>query len=92
MLEAVGTTRGQLFFVLLSENICGTVLAALICAFVGLPSILVIVRFALNSIVTPDFTVGGVMLLVCALVSAVCGTAAWRLTAGEPLCERLAEE
>ncbi len=92
MLEAVGTTRGQLFLVLLSENICGTVLAALICAFVGLPSILVIVRFALNSIVTPDFTVGGVMLLVCALVSAVCGAAAWRLTAGEPLCERLAEE
>ncbi len=92
MLEAVGTTRGQLFLVLLSENICGTVLAALICAFVGLPSILVIVRFALNSIVTPDFTVGAVMLLVCALVSAVCGAAAWRLTAGEPLCERLAEE
>lgn len=92
MLEAVGTTRGQLFLVLLCENICGTVLAALICAFVGLPSILVIVRFAMNSIVTPDFTVGGVMLLVCALVSAVCGAAAWRLTAGEPLCERLAEE
>lgn len=92
MLEAVGTTRGQLFFVLLSENICGTVLAALICAFVGLPSILVIVRFALNSIVTPDFTVGAVMLLMCAAVSAVCGAVAWRLTAGEPLCERLAEE
>ena len=92
MLEAVGTTRGQLFLILLCENICGTVLAALICAFVGLPSILVIVRFALNSVVTPDFTVGAVMLLVCALVSAVCGAAAWRLTAGEPLCERLAEE
>lgn len=92
MLEAVGTTRGQLFLVLLSENIRGTVLAALICAFVGLPSILVIVRFALNSVVTPDFTVGAVMLLVCALVSAVCGAAAWRLTASEPLCERLAEE
>lgn len=92
MLEAVGTTSGQQFLVLLCENICDTVLAALICAFVGLPSILVIVRFALNSVVTPDFTVGAVMLLVCALVSAVCGAAAWRLTAGEPLCERLAEE
>ena len=92
MLEAVGATRGQLFFVLLCDNLSCTVFATLICAIVGLPSILIIVRFAMNSSVAPDFTVGGIMLLVCAAVSAVCGAVAWRLTAGEPLCERLAEE
>ena len=92
MLEAVGMTDRQMMRMMILENFWTGGLAGSITVLLGLPTITIILRTALEEPLPISYFSGILMLAVCIAISVLSGLAVFRLTKSSAVVERIKVE